>query len=338
MPTEFSMSGTVNPNGLLDSSYDPETWGIIADYRFYAGDLYEDKNGFSWNGSRTISTPAGQSEAGGIFSFPASPDPRGQSNREQRYSFDPMSEFWFKKRIFIPANYFHRSIITMTVAGNIASWQRGDSMLANDGVSTGTIEFISGTTVILNFAESPYGYTWDGNLTNVTRSQTRTSSATDGWPDNNKFHAFWCDGYSSSGFSPSVIYEIRPSGDKDGGSRIYHQYGADGQGTGAPYPSVKFIEPQDFGTWIDCIFHIKMATTESATDGVIEFWRRRSGETSYTKLLQQTNAAIGARAASGFAQFQAGYCHGYANIGYYSQTDIFDSRILLRSEPIDGAI
>lgn len=81
-----------------------------------------------------------------------------------------------------------------------------------------------------------------------------------------------------------------------------------------------------------------MASTEAAADGIIRMWLRREGEGSYTKLFDQTNCTIGARAAAtpAYATFQNGYCHGAANTGFSEETDIYDNEIILSPNPIDG--
>jgi len=339
MPTAFSMTGLVNPaTGLLDPTYVTGAENYVAEYRFYQSATYAQvKNGFAWSGSKTIGTPAGETEKGGLFTFNGNPDPRVQPTVEQRYSFNQMNEFWIKKRFFVPANYFHRSFTEFTVTGDMSSWQRGDSLLANNGVDTGKVEYISGTYLAVLFPTNPFNANWDGNITNVTRSQTLTCDRTGIWPDNNKFHALWCDDYSFHGASPTIVWELRAS--NDGGSNIYYHFGADFQVVGtlpnSTSTAVTFIRPADFGKWFDWIAHVKMATTEAAEDGIIEHWVRREGESSYTKLHHQTNAKIGARAAASGAQFQNGYCHGYQNTGYFETTTLCDSHFILASATID---
>lgn len=327
------LSSYVDENGNFIEQY-----GYVAKYDFFSGDTYsQQKNGFVWSGSKTIATPSGETEAGGRFTFLANADPRNQQNVEQRYSFTEMEEFWFKKRFFVPPNYFHTYFIVLTIVGDISTWVKGDALIANDGISTGLVDYISGQTVCVLFPQNGFDLNWNGNVTNTTRSQTR-SATRGGWPDNNKFHAFWCDDYSFNGASPTVVFELRA--DRHGGSKIYYHFGADYQVVGtlpnSTSAEVEFIRVEDLGKWFDCVFHIKMATTETAEDGVIEFWVRREGEINYTKLFSQSNAKIGARAAASNAKFRNGYCHGYQNVGYYVETSLYDSQIILSRERING--
>ena len=317
----------------------PEAW-YVAEYKFFDGDLYEDKNGFSWQGSKPIAAPPSEIEQGGRFTFTGNADPRVQPTSEQRYSFNEMDEFWLKKRFFVPTNYFHQRIIGFTVTGSMATWQVGDTLLANNGVDTGTVDYIGGTFLAVLFPSNPTNDNWtndnlNGVITNTTRGQT-LPCVLEGWPDNNKFHAFWCDAYSNAGAGPTIVFELRASG--DGGSVIYFQHGADYQGTGSPTSSLPFISTADFGKWFDWVVHVKMATSETATDGIIEHWMRKEGQSTYTKLQTKTNANIGVRAAGGAAKFRNGYCHGYQNSGYKVDTSLYDSHIILSEHAIDGVV
>lgn len=331
---DITLAGLVDIGGYSRGSYP-----VIAKYDFNSGATYsQNKNGFSWAGSKTIGAPAGETEQGGLFTFSGNPDPRAQPTAEQRYLFNQMDEFWIKKRFFVPANYFHRSFTGFTVTGDMSSWQRGDSLLANNGVDTGTVEYISGNYLAVLFPTNPFDFNWDGNITNTTRSQTLVCDRTGIWPDNNKFHALWCDDYSFHGASPTVVWELRAAG--NGGSNLYYHFGADYQVVGmlpnSTSTAVTFIRPTDFGKWFDWIAHVKMASSEAAADGIIEHWVRREGESVYTKLHAQTNCLIGARAAAAGAKFKNGYCHGYQNTGYFEATTLCDSQFILSSATIDG--
>ncbi len=336
MATAITLNQYRNPSGIYGGWYP-----LIAQYKFNAGATYAQLiNGFAWQGSKPIGAPAGETEQGGLFTFNGNPDPRNQPVVEERYSFSEMNEFWLKKRFFVPSNYYHRKCSVLDVTGDKSSWQRGDNLLANNGVDTAKVEYISGTTVMALFPTNSFDAQWDGVVTNTTRSQTYPCNRTENWPDNNKFHALWCDGYSFHGASPTIVFELHATG--NGGSTIYYHFGADFNVVGTLPNStsidVEFIRSSDFGKWFDWIVHVKMATSETAEDGVIEHWLKREGESSYTKLHEQTNAKIGARAAATPAncKFKAGYCHGAANTGFYDTTTLCDSEIILSAQAIDG--
>lgn len=314
--------------------------GTVADYNFSTGALYtESKAGFNWVGSRTITTPPGQSEAGGVFTWGPNA-PMQDSTDEERFTFAPMSEFWFKMRFFIPANYFHRSILQIDIVGDISTWQVNDVILGTDSVKAGTLYGVSGQSIYLLFAQdSNSTVTWTGTITNQTRAQSRAGTRILEKTSNNKLLALWCNGYSGEGVSPSVVWITWPDG--AGGSTLQYQYAADNTGSGqlgqdSSSPIVPFFSISDVGKWVNFIVHIKMATTPTATDGVIETWKRVDGEPSYTKTHTQTNAMIGER--TGYGVFRNGYVHGWANSGFGESTQHYDSRVTLASATIDGVV
>lgn len=324
--------------GWVPSATGPPPSGAIV-FDFDAGDTYSTiKDGFSWDSGRTIAAPAGESEAGGVFSWGPNVYPEQDSTDENGFYFNQMSEFWFKMRFFIPPNYFHRFTLRLTVTGDLSAWQVGDTILATDGVKTGELYYIDGSEVHLLFADDAGSdVIWSGTITNSTRGQSRSSTRVSFHSANNKLLALWCNGYSGSGTSPTVVWELLPDG--FGGSTLYYHYTVDGGGTGqsgpaSTSPEANFISISDAGKWLDFIVHIKMATTSSGTNGIIEGWKRVEGASTYTKLWTQTDAFIGERAGGG--QFRRGYVHGWANSGYKELTQIYDSLIVLSPTTIDS--
>lgn len=316
----------------------------IATFRFDIADtMAMVKNGFGWEsvGGETIDAPAGFSEKGVNYTYSAQPDPTLDGNAEKRFYFSQMGELCFKLRFHVPSNYFHRACLNVAVAGDISAWQIGDAVLGGDGTSTATIYWISGTNVFLLFAQNDtYGAPiWTANITNVTRAQVRAATRVGNEANNNKMLVFWSDGYSQAGASPSIGWEMHADG--QGGSTLYYHFGADYQVVGtlpnSTSPEVPFIRTTDVNKWFDLIVYIKMASSESAEDGIIKTFLRREGESGYTQLHNQTNAKIGARSASGFAKFQHGYCHGYSNSGFKLQTTFRDSVASLNTLRIEGA-
>lgn len=279
---------------------------VIADYNFNDGDTSAMvKNGFAWNEtSIPIITPSGATEDGISTSYPAAPNPwdSGATFGEHRFSFNEITEFWIKQRVFIPTNYFHRACMPITITGDITAWQTGDAILAGDGTSTATVYSKDGQNVWLLFAQNPTigAGVWTANITNVTRSSTLPAVKGSFMQHNNKLLSLWCDDYSAKGLSPTIVFELKANR-IDGGSVIYYHFGADYDVVGtlpnSTSEEVPLIEASDFGTYIDLEYHVKMATSESAENGVIELWVRKEGAGSYTKLFSQANAMIGSRAA-----------------------------------------
>lgn len=315
----------------------------IGTFRFDVADTMAlVKNGFGWEsgGGETIDTAAGETEKGVRYTFAAQPNPTDDSTAEKRFYFDEMDELCFKMRFHVPANYFHRACLNVSVSGDISAWQVGDSILGGDGTSTATIYWIAGANVYLLFAQNDlFGAPiWTANITNVTRAQVRASTRVGNEASNNKLLVFWSDGYSNAGASPSIGWELHA--DKQGGSTLYYHFGADYQVVGTLPNSTSadatFIRNTDLNKWFDLIIYLKMASTETAEDGIIKTFLQREGESGYTQLHNQTNAKIGARAAGGYAKFRHGYCHGYSNSGFQQETIFRDSIVSLNSASIDG--
>jgi len=337
-------------NKTLSAARDPVTdklrwdadanWpsGLVADFRFFLRDTYTTViNGVSWaNVGRTIGTPSGETEKGGIFSFLGNTNPTTDRTDEQRFSFNELDTVYIKRRTFIPANYQHRNTYMMLMTGDITAWQVGDTVLGVGGTRSGTIYHKSGQTIWLLFAQDGLSPTyWSGSITNTTRSSTRTSIAQGAEPANNKFFALWCDTYS--GNAPTIVLEMEP--DNTGKSIMSFHYvrdGVDAIGHQTPAGGTLFIGASDLGKWIDTVLKVRMATSENAFDGQVVFWVRREGESNYTKYFEKNDWQIGARASNGFKKFANGYCWGWSNSGYGATTEFHESDFMISSTAIDG--
>ncbi len=305
------------------------TW--LAQFNFNSGDTSTTvKSGVSFQSVQALGTPAGQSEQGLQFTYDATIPTDDPSNSEIRFTHPPAAETWQKIRLFIPANFFHRQITVVEVSGDISSWVSGDSIIGVDG-STATIHSKATNVVFLLFAENSYSNSsWVGSITNTTRSQTRTSTSRYVEADNNKLFTKWADDYSSSGAGPTIVWEFRASG--DGGSILGQQYSAGAYtNTGAHGRDQIFandlITPADFGAWMELIFHVKMSSARGVRDGVIGVYQKKSGASVFTKILEQTEADIGAPVeAVTPTQLSQGYFSGYSNSGYDVQTSLYVSQ------------
>jgi len=336
-----------DPNGKLNSAYDGSgnlKTIIYADFNFNAGDTYSSVyKGFAWDApSRTINNPAGETETGGVYLFAGSADPTNNPAPEQRFTMPQYSEFWLKRRIFIPSNFYMRRALSLTTSTSISGWQVGDTVRGTDGASTGLISYINGATVYLNYpANGDSNSIWIGTLTNVTRSATATSTAR-AWIDNGKKHfVLYCDGYSSLGKSPTLVFGWRGL-TNDGVVQMDFSVGVDGFGTGQQ-PNTQsgffpFLTTADNGKWLSIIYHVKMATDESTYDGVVEIWRKRDDESVYVKSFTKTDLNMGSRVAATptLCKFKAGYSFGSANSGYPTDTSFYESLFLMSSTAIDG--
>ncbi len=183
-------------SGKLDSTAGADGLPKPITFRFDVADTMAlVKNGFGWEsvGSETIDTAAGETEKGVRYTYAAQPNPTNDSTAEKRFYFDEMNELCFKMRFHVPANYFHRACLNVSVAGDISAWAIGDSILGGDGTSTAAIYWITGANVYLLFAQNDLvaAPIWTANITNVTRSQVRTATRVGNEPSNNKILAFW---------------------------------------------------------------------------------------------------------------------------------------------------
>jgi len=241
--------------------------GLIADFRFFLRDTYTTViNGVSWaNVGRTIGTPSGETEKGGRYFYLGNSDPSTDRTDEQRFSFGSMSEFWVKRRIFIPSNFYIRNCISLTISGSIASWQIGDTVRGTDGTSLGEIVFIASQTVYLDYAQNMFiDAIWVGAVTNVTRSQGVTSTAKNYFDNGNKHFVLFCDGYDTNGKSPTIVFGWRGTS-KTGDVDLDFSVSVDGFGTGqrpnTQSQAVNFLTAADNGKYLNIIYRVKMATT-----------------------------------------------------------------------------
>lgn len=341
---------TINLTGFLS---DPRTgklnadaqadWpsGLVVDYRFSNGDQWVDKDGFNWaSANRNIITAGGS--RGSEYQYTGGNDPFGDgaATPEEYFTMPELGEFYFKRKIFIPANYRHREMLRLTLS-NATGWQVGDQVYGLNAGSTAEIEYISGNNVCLKnaFNSNVAGY-WNTTITNVTRSLTATGSGHGMWSGNNKFQTFYCDGYSSNGDSPTAVVQLWPNRFSDAvwgnGSTINMTVGVNNGPTRVvtQSPVVPFILPAHYGKWLEVIFYLKMASAVGVLDGISTIWRRAEGETNYTKIQDFRALESAERPTKG--KFRAGYVWGHANSGYQDPTLFVESQTMLSTTPIDG--
>lgn len=315
---------------------EPSSW--LAAFDFNDGDTSSTvKNGTFFQSTQALGTPAGQAEQGLDFTYAATEPNVDPGNSEIRFTHAQAPETWNFMRVWIPANFFHRGCLALTSETDVSAWQVGDIVTGVDGVSTG--EFW-GTNlgenqeqiIFLNFADNQgVNASWVGAVTNTTRGGTALVTKRSFENNNNKLFTKWCDDYSGLGFGPTVVWEL--SGDNTGGSQIGQQYSA-GQQTGTgqhggeqKYAQNVIVYPDDCGTWMEFIFHVKMATARGADNGVIEVYQKKEGETGFTLLISETDADIGPAVEDvEFTQFAQGYFIGYSNSGYDVETSFYVSQ------------
>lgn len=134
---------------------------------------------------------------------------------------------------------------------------------------------------------------------------------------NNKWLVAYTDDYERSGVT--VVLEYWPDG--NGGSRIAYRWVRD-SGFSSHQGHAQFIRiPEDRGTWIEFVFHVRLASAAARNDGVIQTWIRREGESDYIPLHDRTDAPLYSSAQTGgFAQ---GYMMGWSNSGFAEETTFY---------------
>ncbi|MES2935673.1 MAG: hypothetical protein V4805_19545 [Pseudomonadota bacterium] len=301
----------------------------VALYNFNGTDTtHMVKNGFAFEANSDVAVaPSGETEKGIPFTFQGVQTALDiETIAERRFTFNDQNQFYFHQRVFVPLNYKHRSILALDVTGDMSSWKAGDAIKAADG-STATVYAVVGQSLRVEFAvRGEYPDTWTANITNTTRSQVRAAVRV-GASTNNKLMAFWCDGYSSTGQNPTVVFESRPVAGRY--SMAYAKFSIDHQGGGSDMGEFEdFITAAQLGKWMDVIYYAKLGSAVGVSDGQIGMWIKREGESSFTQKINQTNLPLWKRAGNN-AGFRAGYIHGAQNSGYFETTVLTDSLIAI---------
>lgn len=331
--------------GKNDSAADP-AWpaGLVVDYRFWKGEPCNDKNGFHWTGgARTIATSP-DSQLGIQYAYAGGDNPfgNGVGAPEQYFAMPELNEFWFKRTIHIPANYYHRKMLRLPLV-SATGWQVGDSVRGLIPTDTATIQYTNGNTISVRDAvNADIPEHWNTTITNVTRSLTSTCSAKELRAGNNKFQVFFCDAYSVNGHSPTVVFQLWPQDFPNGtwgnGSTLSLQVAVDLDNSGdqpnTNFSAVPFFDAADAGKTHDIVFYIKTATGVATYNGIAKVFLRKKGESNYVEKFSAANINLGVR--PGYGAFRQGYFWGHANSGYEQATNFYELDNLLSTTPIDG--
>jgi hypothetical protein len=141
---------------------------------------------------------------------------------------------------------------------------------------------------------------------------------------NCKFLSIWKDTYDVQG---TVTWQIRQDGD---GSRLVYQ---DGGGSTGDTGSTPFISvPADRGRWMQCVARVKTASSDTAQDGIIQFWRRWGGDSAFTQIHEKLNADTW-EAGAASQGFQESYILG-SHRGYIDTTEFFVDTFELSDQPL----
>ena len=132
-----------------------------------------------------------------------------------------------------------------------------------------------------------------------------------GGATNNKFHAFWMDGYIQEGTGATVVWSLEDAG--GGNSDLYFGHTLAGGGETSALQATPFIDvTTDRGRWMQMCLHVVFGT-EAGSDSTIETYRRWDGESSFTQLHTTSTANLTKGTSAGWG---GGYFNGYANGAY----------------------
>lgn len=244
------------------------------------------------------------------------------------------------------------NVVTGTVAAAGAAlfsdnFSSGDFSHTQNGISWG-----SQTSVTVSSGAAQFSYTGGASGTDAT-SELRLQNILSGgsyineaWakfdltvpsnfthradsPSNNKLFAIWMDDYSALGTGPTVVWESWDNGANGSDLGVHWSEGAN-TGGGIHIQLTPFISvPSDRGRTMTVVFRVKEATYRATpinpssdpyltSDGVIEMWRKWSGDSVWTKFHTVTNANI--RRGSGASGWNNLYLMGWSDSGYAATT------------------
>ncbi len=151
---------------------------------------------------------------------------------------------------------------------------------------------------------------------------------------NQKFFSLWMDGYSGAGDGSTVWLGFHPTGDGTD-STLAVTYSLGGYTSSIAYQQDTFFidSSEDRGRWMRVVFRVRAESSDGASDGVLETWRRWEDEATYTKLHEVLDIPLRV-AAAGPHGFKAGYLMGWANGHYEESTDWLLDLFEISDEPL----
>jgi hypothetical protein len=135
---------------------------------------------------------------------------------------------------------------------------------------------------------------------------------------NNKFLALWEENYAAPNGDPIIVFEFRPMNDSpkrsgsSGDSYLYvHARDRDGKMRNRAQPALNAFSDAVRGRWNRIRVHVRLASSESKSDGVIELWMND----------KRIIAADGLALPSSEKHYlRRGYFMGWSNSGYSADT------------------
>jgi len=135
---------------------------------------------------------------------------------------------------------------------------------------------------------------------------------------NDKFVAFWQDAYETGDGSTAYLSHWPNGSDPTGTRDVAYTYSPGGGQPSIGYAGyAPFFTTADHGRWMQVCLRLKCETSPGAADGVIQFWRRWQGESSWTQLINATGLPIKVGTV-GTAGFRRAYLMGSNENGFYT--------------------
>jgi len=220
------------------------------------------------------------------------------------------------------------SVVTMDQTGPLAIYSSGPVMIrpsiakdwtAKDGENSLRFRFPEGD----HMAEQRFNFNTQREL--WIRYWTRVPINYYHGGQNNKFFALWEDAYGE--LELNLRWQTRPSG--NGGAVLNIQ---DGGATGEAHPVAFVSVPEDRGRWMQVVIHVKTATSATATNGIVQFYRRWENESDFTILHDiQTSKNQWNGASAGWSH---GYFMGWANGAYNAETEWLVDKVEFSSDSL----
>lgn len=119
-------------------------------------------------------------------------------------------------------------------------------------------------------------------------------------------------------------FEVWPRG--DGSDRVSFNSSYNGVGRGHIFPSIDWTlgAPEDRGKWHDYILHLKLATSATANNGLVQAWKNGVLVMDFQGLPHHTPAAN---------YFGRGYIFGAANSGFNEDTELRLDDVVFSNSP-----
>jgi hypothetical protein len=144
-------------------------------------------------------------------------------------------------------------------------------------------------------------------------------------PSNNKFLAIFRTPYRSPGFQ--VNWSTSPNGSGGSNLGLYRYRNGSEQTTISPNGNIgnNFLTLEDRGKWVEIIAHVKVPSSSTANDGVMQMWKDGRIVTNETELNNY--------GGDGENHLTELYLLGWANSGYAEETRFYIDNISVSFEP-----